>query len=213
MCVLIVFMRCLCIMQPMKFRRWQLRISTFSIMGIYIILLGVVLNPTIIALKMADEESKIEYLDVYATAWKVIAAVTIALPVVLNIVLSSTQICFLKHLGTSSKPEDNKKSIAMADQDFSPTSAKTKALESLIIKVTVATIICYTPEIIFRSWFIATVQQNKRTGSIGEVIFFFFARLSVQITSVVNPLIYATTIPKFKKMITNKFVLVKIFFL
>ena len=69
--------------------------------------------------------------------------------------------------------------------------------------VTIGTIICYTPNIIFRSYLMQMVKQstsgNTYDGT-GKVLFAFFARIGVQLGSIINPFIYATTIPQFKKL-------------
>ena len=213
---LIVFMRCLCLLHPMNFRKWHIRISSISILGIYILMFSVVLTPTFIASKMTTNESRTEFMNAYKNAWNVIAAVTIALPVLLNVMLCSVKVFLLRKRRTIKESENgaqegndrtidsvDKQCIVSSVQEFHSSSSKEKELERMIKIVTIGTIVCYTPEIVFRSWFIAIVRQGKPTGTTAGVLFFFFARLSVQLASIINPLIYATTIPKFKTIVTR----------
>ena len=157
---------------------------------------------------MKTDSSQKEFLTAYAIAWKIVSAVTIVFPVLLNILFSCIKIFLLrkgrnttksgeKTIGINTNGKENVDTISSSAQ------SKQKALEKLIKTVTFATIICYTPEVIYRSWFISIVRQKKRTGTTGKVVFFFVARLSVQIASVIYPLIYATTIPKFKEIVAT----------
>ena len=79
---LIVFMRCLCLVWPLNFQKWHIRVSTISIVGIYILLVLVLLYPTTIALHMKTDSSQKEFLTAYAIAWKIVSAVTIVFPVI-----------------------------------------------------------------------------------------------------------------------------------
>ena len=205
---LIVCMRCLCLVWPLNFQKWHIRISTISIIGIYILLIFVLLYPTTIALHMTTDISQEEFMSAYAIAWKVVSVVTIVFPVLLNILFSWIKIFLLRKARNAANSGDktigiSTNGIENVDTVSSSAQSKQRALEKLIKTVTVATIICYTPEVIYRSWFIAIVRQKKRTGTTGIVVFFFVARLSVQIASVIYPLIYATTIPKFKEIVAT----------
>ena len=93
---LIVFMRCLCLVWPLNFQKWHIRVSTISIVGIYILLVLVLLYPTTIALHMKTDSSQKEFLTAYAIAWKIVSAVTIVFPVLLNILFSCIKIFLLR---------------------------------------------------------------------------------------------------------------------
>merc|ERR1712018_848343 len=71
---------------------------------------------------------------------------------------------------------------------------------------TVGTLICYTPFIIWIQWFMVKVNQEKShkiLNSTGKVLFCFIARMGVQAGCIINPFIYATTIPKFKEFVNS----------
>ena len=76
----------------------------------------------------------------------------------------------------------------------------------MIKLVAIGTVVCYTPDIVFRAFCWERLRQDLliySQRSTGMVIFFFFARLGVQIAGVINPFIYATTIPQFKELATR----------
>ena len=209
---LIVFLRCLCLIHPMTFREWHNRLSCISIIGIWTLMIGIVLSPTIISTQMTTKEGKEKNNHHYGNAWNVVDNVTIALPVLLNVIFSCAKVFLLKKRRIAKEADDfiSTQKTTTFDSEGKPNSvssnpasrhSKHKSLERMIQLVAIGTVICYTPDIIFRSYIIEMLRQNKKIyASTGTVLFFFFARLGVQITSIINPFIYATTIPQFKKL-------------
>ena len=213
---LIVFLRCLCLIRPMTFEKWHNRLSTISIIGIWISMVVIVLSPTIISTQMTTKEGKKKYNTHYGNAWNVVDNVTIATPVLLNVIFC----CFKFHLLRKRRKDkesgggfpstvqtttcDSQATTKTVSSNGADRPSRQKALENMIKLVAIGTAVCYTPDIVFRSYIIERLRQNLPIyDSTGMVLFFFFARLGVQIAGVINPFIYATTIPQFKKLATR----------
>ena len=82
-------------------------------------------------------------------------------------------------------------------------SSRQRALERMTKLVAIGNIICYTPDIIFRLYLAERRRQNLllyANDETGRVLFYFFAKLGIQIAKIINPFIYASTIPQFKKL-------------
>ena len=211
---LIVFMRCLCLIRPMTFEKWHIRISSISIIGIWILCFGIVLSPTIISTQMTTKKGKEKFNHIYGNALDVEDNGTTTLPVLLTVIFSCIKIYLLRKrritrrtdVVASTQPtttidSDGKSNTVVSNQPSR--QSRQIALERMIKLVAVGTVICYTPVIVFRSYMIVMLRQNKKIYgmySTGTVLSFFFARLGEQIASVINPFIYATTIPQFKKL-------------
>ena len=215
---LILLLRCFCLMKPMSFEKWHLRLTKISIVGIWIYMISVVLMPTFISIMLTADISKDEYKNyknAYSIGWNIVYQATLTLSLGLNIILGMVNIYLLKKQekdkergSTFSTNPDIVVSGASANsvlhtQGTNSRASRKKALEKMIKMVTIGTIICYTPNIIFRSYLMHMVQQstsgNAYDGT-GKVLFAFFARIGVQMGSIINPFIYATTIPQFKKL-------------
>ena len=214
---LIVFLRCLCLLRPMTFETWHNRLSTIFIIGIWVSVVAFVLSPTIITTQMTTPEGKAKNNHHYGNAWNVVDNVTIALPVLLNVIFSCLKFYLLRkrrkeketiddfHSTQQNTTLDSKGTSLTVSSNQVSRASRQRALERMIKLVAIGTFICYTPDVIFRSYIIERLRldlpiyENTAVGTI-NVLFFFFARLGVQIAGIINPFIYATTIPQFKKL-------------
>ena len=215
---LILLLRCFCLIKPLSFEKLHLRLTKISIAGIWIYMISVVLMPTFISIKLTadvSEEEYKKYKEAYSIGWNIVYQATLTLSLGLNIILCIVKLYLLKKQemnedrcsSFSSQPDiivsgTSSKSVLQTQGTNSRASRK-RALEKMIKMVTIGTIICYTPNIIFRSYLMQMVKQstsgNTYDGT-GKVLFAFFARIGVQLGSIINPFIYATTIPQFKKL-------------
>ena len=202
---LIVFLRCLCLLHPMTFDKLHNRLSTIFITVIWISMLVITLCPVASA-----------YYDLYYNiAITVELTVSIGLPVVLNAIFSLLKLYILRkrrnaeesdYDTTTSGPiipsHDKRKTLALPSDRTSLTSRQ-RSLERMTKIVAIGTLICYTPDVIFRLYLADRRRQNLpvyTAGDTGTVLFYFFAKLGIQMAKIINPFIYATTIPQFKKL-------------
>ena len=223
---LILLLRCLCLMQPLRFEKWHLKISKIGIAGIWIYTITIVLIPTFISFMitkgLSDELYK-KYKNPYSTAWTMVYQLTLTVPLVLNVILCIVQLYLIKKRDAKSNTNEEYESydsgppdIRISDHSNRKTksvlqtnginsrASRKKALARMIKIVTIGTIICYTPNLLFRSYLMQMVRHDTSYNtydSTGKVVFAFFARVGLQLGSIINPFIYATTIPQFKKLV------------
>ena len=193
---LIVFLRCLFIIRPMTFENWHNRLSTTSIIVIWISSVPIILSPTIISTQMTTKEGKEKYNILYNNAWNVVDIVTIATPVLFNVIFCCLKVYLLR----------KRRMDKETGGDYTARLSREKQLENMIKLVAIGTVVFYTPDIVFRSYVMERLRQNLpiySQRSTRTVLFFFFARLAVQIAGLINPFIYATTIPQFKELATR----------
>ena len=155
---LIVLLRCLSILNPLGFDTWHSRFTGIAVPGIWIYLIIIVLMPTMISLKMLTPESTKIYLPMYSMLWQVVYNATITLPVALIIILYFVKLYILKN---------NKNREGVQNQ-------KKKSLETMIQMVTIGTLICFTPFIIWRHFFMLMVNEKHSQdtfNSTAKVIF------------------------------------------
>ena len=215
---LIVFLRCLCLIRPMTFEKWHNRVSTISIIGIWISMVVIVLSPTIISTQMTTKEGKQNSNTLYGSAWNVVDILTIATPVLLNVIFCCLKFHLLRKRRMDKETGgdfsttvqtttcDSKGTTKAVTSNYTARPSRQKTLENMIKLVAIGTVVCYTPDIVFRAYSWERLRQNLpiySQHSTGMVLFSFFARLSVQIAGVINPFIYATTIPQFKELATR----------
>ena len=203
---LIVFLRCLCLLHPMTFDKLHSRMSTIFITGIWISNMIITLCPVTTAYNN---------MNFYSISVNVEAFVTLGLPVLLNIIFSCLKLFILRKrriekesecdITTSGPTEESyvkRKTLAVPTNQTSP-SSRQRALERMTKIVAIGNIICYTPDIIFRVYLAKrrhlglNLYANDETG---RVLFYFFGKLGLQIAKIINPFIYASTIPQFKKL-------------
>ena len=201
---LIVFLRCLCLLQPMTFDKLHNRLSTIFITGIWISMLLITLCPVASA-----------YYDLhYNIAITVESTVSIGVPVILTAIFSLLKLYILRKR-RKAKESDNdintsgttishgKRKTLSVPSDRTSLPSQQKALERMTKIVAIGTLICYTPDVIFRLYLADRRRQNLpvyTAGDTGTVLFYFFAKLGIQMAKIINPFIYATTIPQFKKL-------------
>ena len=216
---LIVLLRCLCLIQPMTFDKLHNRLSNIFIVGIWVSMAVFTLCPVVTAyvgITKGEEKHNLHY----TIAVNVEAFVTIALPILLNIIFSCLKIFYLRKRRNakesdneinSSRPTitfDSKRKTHTSTPNQPSRSSRHKALERMTKVVALWTLICYTPDIIFRLYLTERLRQNLKIydqNATGIVLFYFFAKLGIQIAKIINPFIYATTIPQFKKLATKYF--------
>ena len=202
---LIVFLRCLCLLHPMTFDKLHNRLSTIFITVIWMSMLVITLCPVASA-----------YYDLYYNiAITVESTVSIGLPVVLNAIFSLLKLYILRkrrnaeesdYDTTTSGPtmpsHDKRKTLALPS-DRTSLPSRQRSLERMTKIVAIGTLIWYTPDVIFRLYLADRRRQNLpvyTAGDTGTVLFYFFAKLGIQMAKIINPFIYATTIPQFKKL-------------
>ena len=226
---LILLLRCLCLMKPLSFERWHVKITKISIVGIWIYTIVIVLIPTTISFRITkglyetDEDLYKKYKYIYSSAWTSVYHLTLTVPLALNLILGVITIYLLRVQATKentdqdycsyrSEPPDirvsnnttGKTKSVLQTSGINSRSSRKKAMEKMIKMVTIGTILCYTPNLLFRSYLQETVRQGKSGSaydSTGKVVFAFLARVGLQVGSIINPFIYATTIPQFKKLV------------
>ena len=144
---LIVLLRCLAILKPMRFEIWHNKFTRISIPLIWILLVLIVLMPTAISTQMFTTTiMPNNYKDLYGLAWNIVYNATITFPVGLNTILYIAQIFIVK-------PKNHR------GENYDKTT-KRKAFEKMIHMVTIGTLMCYAPFIIWRHVFMALVSGN-----------------------------------------------------
>ena len=203
---LIVFLRCLCLLHPMTFDKLHNRMSTIFITGIWISNIIITLCPV----TTAYYNIKFYWISVNVEAF-----VTLGLPVLLIVIFSCLKLFILKKRQISKESDNDmtssgptmasygqRKTLAVPLNHTSQPSRQ-RALERMTKLVAIGNIICYTPDIIFRLYLAERRRQNVllyANDETGRVLFYFFSKLGIQIAKIMNPFIYASTIPQFKKL-------------
>ena len=146
--VLIVFLRCLVIVYPMNFKDYHGKLTRISIFGIWIYVIVICLMPTLISTKfLTTHLMPPSYLNAYANSWQALYHGTLTVPILLTIIMYLALIYILKsNRNKENESETNKK--------------KKKSLLSMIQKITIGTLVCYIPFIIWTQYAVAKIKNN-----------------------------------------------------
>jgi membrane-anchored glycerophosphoryl diester phosphodiesterase (GDPDase) len=157
---LVILLRCLALFKPLGFETWHSKFTRISIPIIWIFLVVIVLMPTAISTKMFTTNIMPDtYKDLYGTSWNIVYNTTITFPVGLITILYLAQICILKP--KNNEGENNAKEV------------KRKAFERMIHMVTIGTLFCYAPFIMWRHVFMAFITNScseEAFDSTGKVL-------------------------------------------
>ena len=130
----------------MNFKTWHKRLTWISIAIIWTYLLVICLTPTAITTEFftTDIMPKANG-DAYGESWQALYHGTLSLPIVLLLIMSLVKIYILKN-----KSADQREEV----------SDKKKALAKMTTGITIATLICYTPFIIWTQYNVAKIKNN-----------------------------------------------------
>ena len=146
---LIVFLRSVSVMSPMNFKTWHQKLSWSLITMIWIYLLVILITPT--AISTDGFTTKImpkSHLQAYSDAWSAFYHGSLTVPLLLVVMMNILLIFILKYYSD----ETNESEVV---------SKKKKALTRMTTAITIATLMCYLPIVIWTQYRIHLVKQNQ----------------------------------------------------
>ena len=144
--VLIVLLRCVAIIKPMSFKTWHKRLTWISIAVIWIYLLVICLTPTAITTEFFTTNIMPKKNgDAYGESWQALYHGTLTVPIVLILIMCLFKIYILKDNSTDQSEK---------------VSEKKKSLAKMTTGITVVTLICNVPFIIWTQYNVAKINNN-----------------------------------------------------
>ena len=132
----------------MNFKTWHKKLTNISLVFIWIYLAAICLTPTMITTQFLTTNLMPKtYLDAYSDSWQALYHGTLTVPILLTIFLYLILLYILKSKrNQEGQSESNRK--------------KKKALASMTRNITIGTLVCYIPFIVFTQYNVVNINNG-----------------------------------------------------